>query len=118
MAGVVTAATRRFSPPSRSTWPSFPGDKQRHHLEHSSPHTQAGAGTVPCREKQPTTVTAVGCGLNVASPGCRTERHFGTDLLLSSWLWMIGCVAYAAYAATELADVIVEAGRIPRTDNI
>ena len=30
------------------------------------------------------------------------ERHLGTDLLLSSWLWLVGCVAYALNSGAEL----------------
>jgi hypothetical protein len=30
------------------------------------------------------------------------ERHLGTDLLLSSWLWVVGCVAYALNSGAEL----------------
>ncbi len=32
------------------------------------------------------------------------ERHLGTDLLLSSWLWLVGCIAYAVNSGAELSE--------------
>ena len=31
------------------------------------------------------------------------QRHFGTDLLLSSWLWLLGCIAYLVVSVCQLA---------------
>jgi hypothetical protein len=39
-----------------------------------------------------------------APVNCRHHRHFGTDLMVAGWCWLLGCVLYLGWAVLGWVD--------------